>query len=106
MDIFSTITAAGVAGLIFSLINCLFGFRLQKFWVGLVCFLFGGVVLSLIASHLTSTGWVHATAFFVGGAVLAALSFRLYLPRGRTAFIRPGSIPCFRPYAVCRRPRC
>lgn len=30
----------------------------------------------------------------------------LYLPRGRTAFIRPGSIPCFRPYAVCRRPRC
>ena len=79
MDIFSTITAAGVASLIFSLINCLFGFRLQKFWVGLVCFLFGGVVLSLIASHLTSTGWVHATAFFVGGAVLAALSFRLYL---------------------------
>ena len=45
MDIFSTITAAGVASLIFSLINCLFGFRLQKFWVGLVCFLFGGVLV-------------------------------------------------------------
>ena len=42
-------------------------------------FLFGGMVLSLIASHLTSAGWVHAAVFFVGGAVLAALSFRLYL---------------------------
>lgn len=42
-------------------------------------FLFGGMVLSLIASHLTSAGRMHAAVFFVGGAVLAALSFRLYL---------------------------
>ena len=79
MDFTGTAAAAGLAGLIVSLINCLFGFRLQKFWVGVVCFLFGGTALSLVASHLTQTAWVHVAAFFVGGAVLAAVSFRLYL---------------------------
>lgn len=79
MDFTGTAAAAGLAGLIVSLINCLFGFRLQKFWVGVVCFLFGGTALSLVASHLTQTAWVHVAAFFVGGAALAAVSFRLYL---------------------------
>ena len=38
MDFTGTAAAASLASLIVSLINCLFGFRLQKFWVGVVCF--------------------------------------------------------------------
>ena len=75
---FTGTAAAGLAGLIVSLINCLFGFRLQKFWVGVVCFLFGGTALSLVAGPLRRHGcmWLR---FLWAAPCWRPFSFRLYL---------------------------
>lgn len=65
--------------IIFAVLNCFFGYRLLKIWIGLVGFLIG-----LLAGFGVSMQFVHnvTLALLIGtcvGAVCAFLAFRVYL---------------------------
>lgn len=67
------------AGILFSLVNCFFGFRLQRVWIGLICFLTGFVTMNILGANLSLSTAVAVLLGVVLGAALAFVSYKLYL---------------------------
>lgn len=82
-----TAATTGFSGLILTisiviaLVNCFFGYKMQRIWIGLICF-FVGVIGGYAICTAVIDGVSTAIALLVGiafGALLALLSFKLYL---------------------------
>lgn len=74
-------SAAGSAALalVFAVLNCLWGYRLQKIWIACAGFAAGAWLGYVVSSSLTHTTWVLWLVTLCLGAALAALAFRAYL---------------------------
>lgn len=66
-------------GILFSLVNCFFGFRLQRVWIGVICFLIGFVTMNVLGVNFSLNTAVAVLLGVVLGAVLAFISYKLYL---------------------------
>lgn len=67
--------------IVVALVNCFFGYRLQRIWIGFICF-FVGLIGGIVFCTSIIPGMSITIAALVGvalGALLAMLSFRLYL---------------------------
>lgn len=70
-----------VAGLIFVLLQCFFGYKLLRFWIGLIGFaagfLLGFFLTTAFLPELET--FVHVLLGIVCGAILSFLAYRIYL---------------------------
>lgn len=78
-------TMNGIAGvwlavtILFSLINCFFGLKLQRVWIGIICFILGFAAVAALGAQLSLSTTVSVLLGIAAGAILAAVSFKLYL---------------------------
>lgn len=88
--------------IVMALVNCFFGYKLEKFWIALVCFCIGalgGGIVSGVLLHQSAT--VTALAAVVLGVVLSLLSFKLYLAG---VFVFSGGITLWACVLLLRNP--
>ncbi len=67
--------------LLITVVNCFFGYKLQRIWIGIICF-FVGVVGGYAICNTVVTGVSVPVAILVGvalGALLVLLSWKFYL---------------------------
>ncbi|NCB28898.1 MAG: TMEM198/TM7SF3 family protein [Clostridia bacterium] len=85
MNVFGTDGASyGAAALALSmalaLINCFYGYKLQKVWIGLICFCVGVVGGYIICANFLELTWMPSAAVGIAlGGLLAFLSMHLFL---------------------------
>ncbi|MEG1068676.1 MAG: DUF4203 domain-containing protein [Ruthenibacterium sp.] len=80
MEKMTTFAALGaVITILWSLLHCFFGYKLQKIWVALMSFVVGGVLGYIIAALFTPPTWVPWIAALALGVIFVLISFKLYL---------------------------
>lgn len=85
MNVFATDGASyGAAvlalSMLLALVNCFYGYKLQKIWIGLICFCVGVVGGYIICANFLELTWLPSAAVGVAlGGVLAFLSMHLFL---------------------------
>ena len=88
-----------IVSLVIGVLQCLFGYRLLRFWITLIGFLAGFVLGYALISYFTSlTGLVPILTGLGVGALIGFLAFKIYLLGvflycGITAFSAVRSIP-------------
>ena len=66
--------------LLFAVLQCFFGYRLLKVWIGLVGFLLGFVLGFLISGAMVEgESYLPALIGIAGGVIFALLAFKIYL---------------------------
>lgn len=65
--------------IIWALLHCFFGYKLQKIWVALMAAMVGGLLGYIIAALFNPPVWVPWVAALALGALFVMISFKLYL---------------------------
>lgn len=65
--------------IIFSLLNCFFGYRLFKIWMALCGFLLGGIIAAIIVCNVTEEKWIRAAVILAAAVICALISYQVYL---------------------------
>lgn len=66
-------------GIIFALVNCFLGYRLQRVWIAATCFVIGFIVGGVISSHFALHMALGVLISMALGVLLVLVSFKLYL---------------------------
>lgn len=67
-----------IAGIVFALLNCFFGYKLRKFWICLVGLLLGAGIGGVASYYVTKDLRIAAAIGAVGGILLAVLVYHMY----------------------------
>lgn len=65
-------------GVVLSLLQCFFGYKLVKIWAAVTGFLVGWFIVFLVAFHFLENPGIAALIGVVGGVLLAMVAFFLY----------------------------
>ncbi|MEF9970165.1 MAG: DUF4203 domain-containing protein [Ruthenibacterium sp.] len=80
MKTMTTFAALGmILTILWALLHCFFGYKLQKIWVALMSFLVGSVLGYIIAAMFSPPTWVPWIAALALGVLFVFISFKLYL---------------------------
>lgn len=67
-----------LVGVVFCLVNCLFGYKLRKFWSAVMVFIIGGSVILAAGSYFMDNKIGAVATALVAGLLLAILSVQVY----------------------------
>ncbi|MDD3219983.1 MAG: DUF4203 domain-containing protein [Lachnospiraceae bacterium] len=64
--------------IVMGLLNCFFGYRLMRFWVGIMGFVAGYLICFLILSQFSLNTWVVSLVPLIPGILLIFIAYQIY----------------------------